>query len=909
MLGSDFPPSRPTARFVPVTTDLQDRLQQALGTTYLIERELGGGGMSRVFVAQESALGRKVVVKVLRPELAEALSAERFKREVRLAARLQHPHIVPLLASGEIDGGVLFYTMPFVEGESLRQRLAREGALPVSDSVRLLSDAAAALAYAHRSGIVHRDIKPENILLSDGSALVADFGIAKAISASLAGDGDEAPVTLTSTGMSVGTPVYMAPEQAVGGAVDHRADLYALGVVAYEMLAGQAPFEGRTAQQLLAAHATQAPEPVERRRPSVPPTLAVLVMRLLEKNPADRPQSAEEVRRSLDALPAVSGENRGTDGRIGVVTTPVPHVALSRQRMPWWLMITLAALIGVAVGTMFARRHPTEPPARAIISALAAPPGQELRPDGGLAVSHDGARLAFIGEDKSGTTAIWVRGLDTLGATRIEGTEGATGPFWSSDAQSLGYFAGGQLRVVDLRSGARRTLCRASNRPGGGTWTRNGVIVFSPDFLSVPLFQVPAAGGDCTAATRYRPGESVHRRPSALPDGRHVLFNNGRTGATSITAVDLSTGKLTDIRPGGGDAQFVAPDWVLFREGAVGPLYAQRIDLGSLRLIGEPKALLERVVGVRTLPSYTASSNVLVALQMTPRPPTVVWVDRRGIIVDSVRAPTAPSPYFGASSVALSHDGRRIAMSAAGPLWLYDRDRNVSTQTHTGTVPGQGILEPAWDPGDSLIAYRTLFTGNLTLKLHHVASDTSDSLFSSGMRNFRTPDWSPDGRRIVFQLSAGDSVPTDEIWIYSLSDRKAARVWESPGNLASPRWSPDGRWLAYVSDETGGPEVYIRAVSGGPATRVSSAGGEFPFWGAEGRDLYYRVPDGAIMAVSVRLSPSVAVSAPKVILADPPLSKMARSFQVTPDGQRFVGFGREDPLLFTLVTNWAARVR
>jgi hypothetical protein len=400
----------------------------------------------------------------------------------------------------------------------------------------------------------------------------------------------------------------------------------------------------------------------------------------------------------------------------------------------------------------------------------------------------------------------------------------------------------------------------------------------------------------------------VHRRPSALPDGRHVVFSNGRTGATNIVVLDLASGKITDIRPGGDNAQFVPPDWLLFREGPVGPLYAQRIDLKFLRLTGEPRAVLDRVVGVRTLPSYAASPHVLVALQMNPAQLSLVWVDRRSVVVDSMRAPTSPAPFFGANSVALSHNGRRVAFTSAGPLWIYDRDRGVATQAHTGTVPGQGILEPAWDPGDSLIAYRTLFTGNLTLRLHHVATDTSDSLFSLGLRNFRTPDWSPDGRRIAFQLSAGDSVPNDEIWIYSLADKKAYRVWESNGNLSSPRWSPDGHWLAYVSDETGGPEVYIRAISGGVATRVSSSGGEFPFWRADGRELYYRVPDGSIMAVSTRLSPRLAVSSAKVVLADPPISKMVRSFQVTPDGQRFVAFGREDPLLFTLMTNWSAKV-
>jgi Tol biopolymer transport system component len=632
-------------------------------------------------------------------------------------------------------------------------------------------------------------------------------------------------------------------------------------------------------------------------------------MQLLEKNPADRPQSADEVRRTLDRLPTFTGEKQSGEGG-GEASVPLSQVRpYQTHRIRSIVIPAVAALVGVAAGAALVRYpRSNSAPQLAIISALAAPPGQELRPDAGLALSPDGARLAFIAEDKTGTTAIWVRALDTLGASRLEGTEGGTGPFWSPDGQSLGYFGTGQLRVVDLRSGSRRALCPASSRPGGGTWTTRGVIVYSADFLSVPLFQVPAAGGACTPATRYRAGESVHRRPSALPDGRHVLFSEGRTGATTMDVVDLSTGKITDILPGGGDAQFVAPDWVLFREGPVGPLYAQRLDLASLRLTGEPSAVLDRVVGVRTLPSYAASSEVLVALQMNPTQKSVVWVDRRSVIVDSERAPTAQAPYFGASSVALSHNGRRIAFTSAGPLWIFDRDRGVATQAHTGTIPGQGILEPAWDPGDSLIAYRTLFTGNLTLRLHHVVTDTSDSLFSLGLRNFRTPDWSPDGKRIVFQLSAGDSVPNDEIWIYSLADKKAARVWESPGNLSTPRWSPDGRWMAYVSDETGSPEVYVRAVAGGVATRVSSAGGEFPFWRADGRELYYRLPDGAIMAVSVQLSPSLAVSSPRVVLADPPLSRMVRSFQLTPDGQRFVGFGREDPLLFTLVTNWRARV-
>ena len=269
-----------------MTADARAQLQASLGDDYSVERELGGGGMSRVFLVSETRLKRHIVVKVLPPEMAADVSIMRFEREIALAARLQHPHIVPLLATGETQG-LPYYSMPYVEGESLRERLTRVGELPVAEAVRLLREIATALAYAHEKGLVHRDIKPENVLLSGGIALVADFGVAKALIASAtAADGG-----LTSVGVSIGTPAYMSPEQvAADPNVDHRADLYALGMVAYEMLAGQAPFAGRPVQALLSAHITDKPEPLEKRRPAVPPALAALVMKCLEKRPADRPQ-------------------------------------------------------------------------------------------------------------------------------------------------------------------------------------------------------------------------------------------------------------------------------------------------------------------------------------------------------------------------------------------------------------------------------------------------------------------------------------------------------------------------------------------------------------------------------------------------------------------------------------------
>jgi serine/threonine-protein kinase len=317
--------------------ELSDRLQETLGSAFRIERELGGGGMSRVFLAQETRLGRRVVIKVLPPELAAAISVDRFNREIQLSASLQHPHIVPLLTAGG-SADVLYYTMPFVEGEALRTRLAREGELPVRDAVRILKDVADALAYAHARGIVHRDIKPDNVLLTGNHAVVADFGVAKAVSQAKGDSG------LTSVGVALGTPAYMAPEQAAGDPnIDYRADIYALGAMAYEMLTGRPPFTNLSPHQMLAAHITETVEPITDHRPTLPPALADLVMAALAKNPADRPQSAAEIQQQLEAM--------GTPSGSVAITSPVATVRnVLRRPRNRWLALGLTAVVLLAVG-------------------------------------------------------------------------------------------------------------------------------------------------------------------------------------------------------------------------------------------------------------------------------------------------------------------------------------------------------------------------------------------------------------------------------------------------------------------------------------------------------------------------------------------------------------------------------
>jgi hypothetical protein len=360
-----------------VSSSVQDQLQRALGNGYLIERELGGGGMSRVFVALERVLDRRVVVKVLLPELAAGVNVERFRREIQLAAQLQHPHIVPLLSAGEFEG-LPYFIMPFVTGESLRTRVTREGEFPILETTRILRDVVSALAYAHTRGVVHRDVKPDNVLLSGGVAVVTDFGVAKAVSASSGGLGHTG---LTSLGVALGTPAYMAPEQATASPnADHRADIYALGVVAYEMLTGSPPFSGRSAQQVLAAHVVEEPEPVERRRPAVPPMLAVLVRDCLAKRPADRPQTAAEVMQLLDAIATPSG---GTAATTAVRRTAVAPEEPPRRRAPL-IAAAVAAVVLLGAGLVWLRPAPTAevptpsalPPAQPAI----VPPAAESAP-------------------------------------------------------------------------------------------------------------------------------------------------------------------------------------------------------------------------------------------------------------------------------------------------------------------------------------------------------------------------------------------------------------------------------------------------------------------------------------------------------------------------------------------------
>jgi Tol biopolymer transport system component/tRNA A-37 threonylcarbamoyl transferase component Bud32 len=828
-----------------VTPDLRDQLERGLAGSYTLERELGSGGMSRVFIADDTSLRRKVVVKVLRTDIAEALSAERFKREIQLAARLQHPHIVPLLAAGALANGALYYTMPFVDGESLRDRLDREAGLPIGDVTRFLRDIASALDYAHAQSVVHRDIKPENILLSHGNAVVADFGIAKAIHAARAEPDREtrASTTLTAAGTSLGTPAYMAPEQAAGDAVDHRADLYALGVIAYEMLAGRPPFEGRTAQQLLAAHASTAPEDIARRRVNAPPSLAALVMRLLEKNPADRPQSATEVLHALDDTASASAP------------------AYARQRRTP-LVITLAAALLASLGALgwtIWRRADAPGPTHVRVT-LELPPDARLDPSAGFGNSMtfalDGESIVYVG---GGPVArLYRRRLDDLTPHAIPGTDGAMNPQFSPDGHEIGFVSGLRLMAVAANGGTPRLI---ANGVGRFAWGPNGAIVFSrPSVLSPQggLWQVSASGGTPTELTR--PDSTLRRfygSPTFLPDGRAVLFSaRPARGDPTLMVVRLADRAMIPLNVTGGSPLYFRDHIIFMRSDAT--VASIGFDPNRLEVHGEPLTVLENI----TLKSGGAGEiaiapNGTLAYLTGIIGQQLVEVDRRGterIVLSKIDAYRDPR---------VAPDGRHIALTIGPPpyysdIWVYDL---VSGTLARLTTAGTNV-NPTWTPDGKRIAWTSIGAPNATASgsggvwLQPWDASAPPELAVPAAEGAK---FTRGGDSLITSFDVGNATEGRVVSLPYDARRRSTVVLPASWQPRQARLSPDGRWLAYVSDETGIREVYIQPFPRlGGHFQISSGGGAEPVWGRNAAELTYR-SGAALMSATLALSPSVTV--------------------------------------------------
>ncbi len=771
--------------------ELIDRLQTMLGDAYQIKSELGGGGMSRVFVAEEVELGRPVVIKVLPPDLAAGLNVDRFRREIQMAARLQHPHIVPVLSAGAKDG-LLYYTMPLIQGESLRSRLSRAGELPVTEAARILREVADALGYAHANGIVHRDIKPENVLLSGNHALVMDFGVAKALSEATG------QTNLTSVGVALGTPTYMSPEQATADPMtDHRSDIYSLGVMGYELLAGRPPFTGNTPQQVLAAQVTEAPKAITLHRSSIPPILGTVIMRCLEKKPADRFQSAEEVCQQLEIVGTPTG------GMTPHATVPIAAVrpkSFNTKRAgiisaSAAVVLLLALVAGKYVGGSGAVYEMTD------ASQVTNESGAAITP----ALSPDGKLLAYAGGNPS-RPIIYVRQISGGQPITIGG---GIDPRWSPDASKIVFVNGAGIVEAPAFGGAPRVLVRhaAQSFVTSPAYSHDGKHLAYSDRSAILVAN--SDGSNPRIIAKAFDPHSV----SWAPDDTRIAFVSGNDAfvygqsqfanlSPSVIWVAMADGTkaaaLTD-----STHLNVSPNWsaggdgIFFVSGMRGgrDLYFQKID--GLAARGEAQRLTTglSIHGISVATDGTIAYSVLntrVGIWSIAMPTS------GAASVRNARQITSGSERIEALRV--SNDGQWIA---------FDSDRSGNSDIYRMRIDGTGLEQLTRDLAD----------------------------------DFR-PRWSPDGKQLIFHSWRGGS---RDVMVMN-SDGSNQRVLAGgPAHEWADGWSNDGKYIAFLSDRDNRTEqgLFFMPAEGGPARKVGLGGGAM--WSPDSREFAYAGPNGELI--------------------------------------------------------------
>jgi serine/threonine-protein kinase len=795
--------------------------------------------MATVYLAHDQRHGRRVAVKVLRPELAALLGARRFLAEIQLTANLQHPHILPLFDSGEAVASresrpetFLFYVMPFVEGESLRARLQRETQLPVADAIGLATEVASALDYAHRQGVVHRDIKPENILLHDGHALVADFGIALAVSR--AGDG-----RMTETGLSVGTPQYMSPEQASGSRdITPRSDVYALGSVLYEMLAGEPPFTGPTAQAVAARALTEQPMLLRTRRPSVPAAVEAAVMTALQKLPADRFASAADLARALAAeAPA--------DTRAAAVAATSASAWLRRPALGWLFGVLALA----AAGALIWRRPAAAEHAEVVRFGVELPPPAVLSPVApALVFSPDGETLV-ISAGVEGDNQLYRLRLDTGRPVPIDGTTQARPPAFSPDGRWLAFVQGSNLVKVAVDGGAPIPLTPSAGV--GVTWIGDRTIVFNRKY-NEGLWRIAADGGAPEPLTTpdVAEGELGHWWPQALPGSQAVLYTAYGPSAeqSRLEVVDLSTGRRTMLVRGAVCGRYLADGRLVFFRG--GNILSAPFDVRRLKLTGDIVPVLQHVAIGRlsAAPAFAVSKNGTLAWAadseyFTPR--QLLWVDAAGQVRPALAEPGAYS------NIRLSPDGRRIAFTleqATTDVWVAD----LATGIRTRITSGPGVARfPIWDPGGRRVFYQ-LEHGAFDIYARDAEAADSAVLIARSRFDKYPGAITPDSRSLV---AMEDSVHERLLLLPLDGGGTPHELLPGAAGRESPALSPDGRWLAYASNESGRWQVRVARFGGsGGGSRQLTEGGiasspadrAWIRWAAAGRELLYLTGDSVM---------------------------------------------------------------
>ena len=834
---------------LPVDSTLMGLASGALLGPYRIEGKLGEGGMGEVFRAIDTRLGRAVAIKTT----GEQFNA-RFEREARAISALNHPNICTLY-----DVGPNYLVMELVQGETLAARL-KKGPFSIEMTLRYAAQIAAALADGHEKGIVHRDLKPGNIMVTKSSLKVLDFGLAKSQDCE----------TITSSRAVMGTPAYMAPEQHQGGECDARTDIYALGLILYEMFTGKRPPQNQ-------------PAPVE----DFPERLAHVIQRCLEREPEQRWQTARDVKLELEWIahaPEAGARKTETPAR--------------RSLVPWFISASLA-ITGVVLSVVLWRaRQPVDHPLMRLNVDLGpeATAGINLT----VAISPDGRQLVYPAHGPDGKRLLVTRLLDQAQPTMLSGTEGGIDPFFSPDGQWIGFFADFQLKKLSLQGGAPVSLGTLSNlTPAGASWGQDGKIVSAIGNLN-PLSWIPVALGPWHALTKLGPGETSHRWPQVLPGGKAVLFTASPSAAAmdnaSIEAISLESGQVKIVQHGGYYGRYLPSGHLVYVHRGV--LYGVRFDLARLEVRGEPVPLLQDMAanpatGGGQFDFSSTGIFVYAAGANAARSWQVAWLDSSGRMRPLLAAAGAYMwPRF-------SPDGTKLAFVGPGPdIYIHDLERDTTSRL---TFNGHANV-PVWAPDGKHLVFQSVSNGFGFYWTRSDAAGEPQRLLES--QNAAVAwDFSPDGRRLAYRVATtdGGSDNGSDIWTLplDLTDPDHPKTGQpepflrTPADERVPRFSPDGRWIAYRSNESGNNEIYVRpfpAASGGK-WQISARGGLYAFWSNNGRELFYETADNRIMVVDYTVNgDSFVPGKPRTWSDTQSFYSGFANMDLAPDGKRFAVF-------------------
>jgi eukaryotic-like serine/threonine-protein kinase len=909
------PGSRKPARAPPHSYNRANCLTLSVGSRlgpYEILSPLGAGGMGEVYRARDTKLNRDVAIKVLPTLFAgDAERLARFTREAQTLAALNHPNIAHIHGLEE-SNGVRALVMELVEGEDLSQRIAR-GPIPIDEALPIAKQIADALEAAHEQGIIHRDLKPANIKITpDGIVKVLDFGLAKAMDA--VGSAPNvtqsptitSPAMMTGVGVLLGTAAYMSPEQAKGRPADKRADIWAFGVVLFEMLTGRAAFEGETISEVLAKVIEREPDWTALPTGTAP-RLRALLRRCVTKDPKTRLQAIGEARITL-SQPLI--EEGIAVARAQSVLAPLP-----------WAIAGMFLLTTLAISFLHFRE--SRPPAASIRFQVSTP---ENTPLGVFQLSPDGRRLAFV-TNSAGQSRLWVRSFDSVDAVPLAGSDGANYPFWSPDSTRIGFFAQGKLKTIAAAGGLAVPVCNAANGRGG-TWNQNGIILFAPDAVG-GLYQVADTGGAAVRVSVVAPSPTDSDRfPEFLPDGRRfVFFRMSSGGDSGIYTGSLSGNAFTRLLPDASNAQYVPgtghDDFLVFRRGDT--LMSQAIDPDRLSMKGGAEPLAEQVStdGYAGHGAFTSTRDGTLAYSAGIRGGArqLVWLDRSGKRLGVVSKPDE------VSSWALSPDESVVAFSVGNfssglaDLWLQHLTDGTPTKL---TFEAARNLYPVWSPDASHIAFTwSREQPSATFEIHQLpltGAGQSQVLLQGPYNSIAVCGWSRDGKLIAF--SSRSAQTKDDLWLLETGgDGKAVLYVNTVGNERECHFSPDGEWLAYQSDESGRNQAYVRHVPLDARKfqiSSSSAGGSLPRWSHDGKELFYLEGGQTLMSVPMTPGGDLKPGPGRVLFDHVPFFTIGANasqsaFTPSQDGQRFLALlqagGDTQASSITVVTNWQSTLR